>query len=389
MKIPILYNLRSLRARPTATLTTALGMALVVAVFIGMMALSIGFQAALVKTGSTENILVLRRGADSELSSGINRDVANAIAALPFVARDSDGEPLISPETFVVVGLERRNGGMANVVIRGISPKAFDVRNGVHIIKGRTFRPGSGEIIVGETLVKRVPNTEIGESLRFAGRDWEVVGHFETGGSSFESEVWGENELFMPVFRGEVFQTIALRMEDPSAFEGVVETLEADPRLAVDAQLEREFYANQGTFLGDILRFLAVFIAGVMAIGAVFGAVNTMYSAVDSRAPEIGVLLALGFKPRSVLASFVVESMLIALLGGLIGCLIALPINGLVTSTTNWNSFSEVAFAFRVTPTLLVAGIVFALVMGVIGGFLPARRAAKRPVVEALREVGS
>jgi ABC-type lipoprotein release transport system permease subunit len=389
MKIPILYNLRSLRARPTATLTTALGMALVVAVFIGMMALSIGFQAALVKTGSTENILVLRRGADSELSSGINRDVANAIAALPFVARDSDGEPLISPETFVVVGLERRNGGMANVVIRGVSPKAFDVRNGVRITKGRAFRPGSGEIIVGKTLVKRVPHTEIGESLRFAGRDWEVVGHFEAGGSSFESEVWGENELFMPVFRGEVFQTIALRMEDPSAFEGVVETLEADPRLAVDAQLEREFYANQGTLLGGILRFLAVFIAGVMAIGAVFGAVNTMYSAVDSRAPEIGVLLALGFKPRSVLASFVVESMLIALLGGLIGCLIALPINGLVTSTTNWNSFSEVAFAFRVTPTLLVAGIVFALVMGVIGGFLPARRAAKRPVVEALREVGS
>jgi ABC-type lipoprotein release transport system permease subunit len=389
MKIPILYNLRSLRARPTATLTTALGMALVVAVFIGMMALSLGFQTALVKTGSTENLLVLRRGADSELSSGINRDVANAISALPFVAKNADGEPLISPETFVVVGLERRNGGMANVVIRGVSPKAFDVRNGIRITKGRTFRPGSGEIIVGETLVKRIPNTEIGESLRFAGRDWEVVGHFGSGGSSFESEVWGENELFMPVFRGQVFQTIALRMEDPSAFEGVVETLEADPRLAVDAQLEREFYANQGTLLGDILRFLAVFIAGVMAIGAVFGAVNTMYSAVDSRAPEIGVLLALGFKPRSVMASFVVESMLIALLGGLIGCLIALPINGLVTSTTNWNSFSEVAFAFRVTPTLLAAGVVFALVMGVIGGFLPARRAARRPVVEALREVGS
>jgi ABC-type lipoprotein release transport system permease subunit len=389
MKIPILYNLRSLRARPISTLTTALGMALVVAVFIGMMALSIGFQAALVKTGSTENILVLRRGADSEMSSGITRDIANAISALPFIAEDTNGEPLISPETFVVVGLERRNGGMANVVIRGVSPKAFEVRNGVRIIEGRTFRPGSGEIIVGKTLVERVPNTEIGQSLRFAGRDWEVVGHFEAGGSSFESEVWGENELFMPVFRGQVFQTVALRMQDPSAFDGIAETLEADPRLAVDAHLEREFYANQGTLLGGILRFLAIFIAGVMAIGAVFGAINTMYSAVDSRAPEIGVLLALGFKPRSVLASFVVESMLIALLGGLIGCLIALPINGLVTSTTNWNSFSEVAFAFRVTPTLLAAGIVFALVMGLIGGFLPARRAARKPVVEAFREVGS
>lgn len=389
MKIPILYNLRSLRARPTSTLTTALGMALVVAVFIGMMALSIGFQAALVRTGSMENILVLRRGADSEMSSGITRDIANAISALPFVAKDTNGEPLISPETFVVVGLERRNGGMANVVIRGVSPKAFEVRNGVRITEGRMFRPGSGEIIVGKTLVERVPNTEIGQSLRFAGRDWEVVGHFDAGGSSFESEVWGENELFMPVFRGQVFQTVALRMEDPSAFEGIAETLEADPRLAVDAHLEQEFYANQGTLLGGILRFLAIFVAGVMAIGAVFGAINTMYSAVNSRAPEIGVLLALGFKPRSVLASFVVESMLIALLGGLIGCLIALPINGLVTSTTNWNSFSEVAFAFRVTPTLLAAGIVFALVMGLIGGFLPARRAARRPVVEALREVGS
>jgi len=389
MKIPILYNLRSLRARPTSTLATAFGMALVVAVFIGMMALSVGFQAALVKTGSTDNVLVLRRGADSEMTSGISRDVANAIAAYPFVARDAAGQPLVSPETFVVVGMQRRTGGMANVVIRGVSLAAFDVRSGIRITEGRAFRPGSGEIIIGRTLVERLPNTEIGASLQFGGRQWEVVGHFEAGGSSFESEVWGENELFMPVFRGQVFQTIALRMQDPEAFDGVAETLEADPRLGVDAHLERDFYANQGTLLGGLLRFMAVFVAGVMAIGAVFGAINTMYSAVDSRANEIGVLLTLGFKPRSVLASFVVESMMIALVGGLIGCLMALPINGLVTSTTNWNSFSEVAFAFRVTPGLLAAGMSFALIMGLIGGYFPARRAARKPIVEALREVGS
>ena len=387
MKIPVIYNLRSLRQRPVSTLTTALGMALVVAVFIAMNALANGFQAALVSTGSTENVMLLRKGANAEMYSGISRQTASIVSGYPFVARNAAGFPLVSPEIFVVVPLERANqGGMANVVVRGVSPLAFEVRKGVEIVAGRPFRSGVREVVVGTAYTKRFPNAAVGQIIRFADEDWTIVGHFAAGGSSFESEIWGENEQLMPVFRGEVFQTVTFRMKDPLAFDGVKETLEADARLVVDAFREREFYANQSAMLSRVLSFIAIFIASIMAVGAIFGAVNTMYAAVASRAPEIGVLLTLGFRPRSVLASLLLEAVLIAGLGGGIGCLMALPINGLVTSTTNWASFSEVAFAFRVTPALLLNGMIFAVVMGVVGGALPARKAATQPVVDALRE---
>jgi putative ABC transport system permease protein len=386
MKIPLVYNLRSMRNRPAATMTTALGMALVVAVFIAMMALANGFRAALVRTGSTDNVIVLRKGSNDELSSGLSRETANVISGMPFVAEGPAGRPLVSPETFVVISLNRLGGSLANVVVRGVSPQAVDVRRGIELTGGRWFRPGASEVVIGKNLVGRFPNLRIGEVLSFAGRDWNVVGHFAAGGSAFESEVWGENEQFMPVFRGEGFQSLTFRMRDPSAFEGVKEALESDPRLSVGAQREYDFYTNQSALLVSILGFFAVFVAGVMAIGAVFGAINTMYAAVASRSPEIGVLLTLGFKPRSVLASFMVEAVFLALLGGAIGCLLALPVNGLVTSTTNWNSFSEVAFAFEVTPALLAAGLLFAAVMGAVGGFFPALRAARMQVAEALRE---
>jgi ABC-type lipoprotein release transport system permease subunit len=388
MKIPIIYNLRSLRQRPVSTATTALGMALVVAVFVAMMALAKGFQAALVRTGSPDNVFVIRKGADAEMNGAVSRHAANAIAAMPFVASGGDGQPLASAETFVVVSLTRLNGGLANVVVRGVSERALQVRKGIHITEGRMFRPGAPEVMVGATLVRSFPNTAIGDRVSFGGHDWTVVGHFEAGGSSFESEIWGENEQFMPIFRGEVFQSVTFRMKDPSAYPGIKQTLENDPRLTVDAYRENQFYENQSVLLSRLLNFMALFISSIMAIGAIFGAINTMYAAVSSRAPEIGVLLTLGFRPRSVLSSFLVEAVLIALLGGAIGCLLALPINGLVTSTTNWNSFSEVAFAFRVTPDLLVGGLIFAAVMGALGGFFPARRAARQQVVEALRAEG-
>lgn len=386
MKIPISYNLRSLRQRPVSTLTTALGMALVVAVFVAMNALAAGFSAALVGTGSPENVLVLRKGAQQEMNSGIPRQAASLVAGFPFVATGSDGLPLVSAETFVVVPLERANqGGMANVVVRGVSPRAFEVRKDIQITAGRQFQPGSREVVVGAAYARRFPNSGVGEVVRFAENDWTIVGHFTADGSAFESEIWGENEQFMPVFRGQVFQSITFRMRDPAAFEGVKAALESDPQLTLDAFRERDFYAAQSTMLATVLRFIAIFVAGIMGIGAVFGAVNTMYAAVASRGPEIGVLLTLGFRPRSVLASFLLESVLIAAVGGALGCLMALPINGLITSTTNWASFSEVAFAFRITPALLLNGMIFAVVMGVLGGFLPARHAARQPVAEALR----
>lgn len=386
MKIPVSYNLRSLRQRPVSTLTTALGMALVVAVFVAMNALATGFSAALVGTGSPENVLVLRKGAQQEMNSGIPRQGASIVAGYPFVATGDDGQPMVSPETFVVVPLERANqGGMANVVVRGVSPRAFLVRRGIRMVEGRQFQPGTREVVVGTAYAARFPNSGVGNTVRFAETDWTIVGHFSADGSSFESEIWGENEQFMPVFRGQVFQSITFRMRDASAFDGIKQTIESDPQLTLDAFREREFYANQSTMLAQILTFIAIFVAGIMGIGAVFGAINTMYAAVASRSPEIGVLLTLGFRPRSVMGSFLLEAVLIAAIGGALGCLLALPINGLVTSTTNWASFSEVAFAFRVTPPLLLNGMIFAVVMGVIGGFLPARQAAKQTVAEALR----
>jgi ABC-type lipoprotein release transport system permease subunit len=388
MKIPFVYNARSVLQRRASTAFTAVGIALVVAVFIGMLALANGFRAALARTGSDSNALVLRRGADSELSSGIDRETASLIATSPHVAAGSDGRPLVSPEVYVLVPLVRLGGdssAVGNVVVRGVSEKAWDVRANVHVSEGRKPVSGRAEICLGNKVAGRYGHTAIGDKLRFAGRNWDVVCHFSAGGSAFESEIWGENEQFMPVFRGEAFQSVTFRLKDPAAFEEAKRALESDKRVQVDVHRESTFYVEQSKLLGDILQFLAVVITSIMAVGAVFGAVNTMYAAVAGRTPEIAVLLTLGFHPRSILASFLVESALIAAIGGVIGCLIALPVNGFVASTTNWTNFSEVAFNFRVTPGLLLAGLIFAIVRGVIGGFFPARRAAKLPVVQALR----
>jgi len=370
MKIPLVYNLRSVAQRPVSTAMTALAVGLVVAVFVAMLALASGFRAALAGTGSPDNVLVLRRGATDELSSGISREAARTIASSPHVALDSAGRPLISPEVYVLLNLTRANGfGFGNVVARGVTEQAFNVRKGIRIIEGRRFTPGRNEVIVGKRLVSRFQHMAIGDTVEFGGRGWTVVGHFAAGGSGFESEVWAENEQVMPVFRGEVFQSVIFRMADPGAFD----------------EVKRSFYANQSSGLTFVIRLLGLLITSIMAVGAVFGAVNTMYAAVASRGPEIAVLLTLGFKPRSVMASFLAEAAVIAVIGGVLGCLFALPINGLVTSTTNWQSFSEVAFAFRVTPMLLLIGMIFSLLMGVLGGFFPALRASRLPVVQALR----
>jgi ABC-type lipoprotein release transport system permease subunit len=386
MKIPFIYNLRSILQRPVSTAMTALGVALVVAVFVAMLALASGFRATLVKTGSPDNVIVLRRGATSEMESGLARESARLIAADPRIAPGASGRPMMSPETFVVINIPRAVGeGVNNVVARGVSDEAFAVRNVKILPGGRKFESGRSEIIIGKKIVPRFAHTAIGDSIRFAGRTWAVVGHFEANGSSLESEVWGEAEQFMPVFRGDVFQSVIFKLNDPASFDEVKRALESDQRLTVQAQRESAFYAGQSGILTQVLTALAIMVTSIMAVGAVFGAVNTMYAAVASRTPEIAVLLTLGFKPTSVLVSFLAEAGAIAFIGGVVGGLLALPINGIVTSTTNWNSFSEVAFAFRVTPGLLLAGLIFAVVMGVVGGFFPAWRAARLRVVQALR----
>jgi ABC-type lipoprotein release transport system permease subunit len=387
MKIPLIYNIRSVRQRPGSTLTTALGMALVVLVFVAMMALSRGFETAITGTGSRANALVVRSGSDNELTSGLSRATAQTITSMPFVAEGPSGRPLVSPEVYVLVSIDRLDGGDALVVARGVSPQAFEVRKNVEIIAGRPINSGASEILVGKSIVGRFAGTEVGATLSFGNREWTVVGHFAAAGSGFESEIWGENEQFMPAFRGEVFQSLTFRMTDPSAFESIKSMLEDDPRLPVSVYREYNFYADQSVLLTQIINFAAVFIAGIMAIGAVFGAINTMYASIGARSSEIAVLLTLGFRPFSVMSSFLFEALVIAFIGGVLGCLFALPLNGIVTSTTNWASMSEVAFAFRITPDLLLRGVIFALVMGLIGGFFPARRAARQPVVQTARQV--
>ena len=388
MKIPLIYNVRSVLQRPVSTAFTALGIGLVVAVFIAMLALANGFASALATTGGDDNVLVMRKGADSELSSGIAKSDASIISTFPHVALGNDGKPLVSPETYVVINIPRVGPdtlAIANVVIRGVSQRAFQVRKNI-TITGRTFASGQSEVCVGEKLVPRFLHTAIGETLRFAGRDWTVVCHFSAAGSSFESEVWGEAEQFQSVMRGNnTYQSVTFRLKDPAGFEEAKRALQGDQRLQVDAHQESKYYADQSKLLGAMLRFLAIMITSIMSVGAIFGAVNTMYASISSRTPEIAVLLTLGFKPRNVLLSFLAESAVIALVGGVLGCLIALPINGVVTSTTNWSSFSEIAFAFRVTPGLLASGVLFAVVMGVVGGYFPARKASRMPVGQALR----
>jgi putative ABC transport system permease protein len=388
VRIPLSYNARSLIQRPVSTAFTALGIALVVAVFIGMLALANGFRSALIRTGSSQNVLILRRGADSEMSSSMDRQSVSILAASPHVATGGDGRPMVSPEAYVVIPLPRKGAdttAMANVVVRGVSSAAWSVRSNVRIAAGRRPETGRAEICVGEKMAGRFDHTGVGETLRFAGRNWTVACRFTAGGSAFESEIWGENEQILPVFRGESFQSVTFRLKDPAAFEEAKRTIEADKRVTVDVHRESDFYTQQSQLLGRILEILAIMITSIMAVGAIFGAINTMYAAVAARSSEIAVLLTLGFHPRSVLASFLAESALIAVVGGVIGALLALPINGLITSTTNWASFSEIAFTFRVTPVLLLAGMAFAVVMGLVGGYFPARRAARMAVVQALR----
>jgi len=387
--IPISYNIRNVFQRPVSTLTTALGVGLTVAIFIGALALASGFQAALVKSGSSGNAMALRKGADSEISSGISRDQANILRALPDVAGGPDGRPLVSADLVVVTNKPRLGQpGSSNITVRGIDPASLPLREKVKITAGRIFQAGTDEVIVGERIAKRFANCGIGERIRFQQRDFTVVGHFTADGASFESEIWGDQAVLMPALqRDNVFQSVTFRLRDPARFDALKKQLESDPRLGIQLRRESEFYGSQSELLGNIIRFMGVFITVIMAVGAVFGAMNTMYAAVGSRTREIATLLVLGFAPISVMTSFMIESVILALFGGLIGCLLALPINGIVTSTTNFSSFSELAFAFRVTPQALVAGLVFAGLMGLVGGFLPSLRAARQPLAKSLREM--
>ena len=387
MAIPFSYNLRSVMNRPVSTATTALGIGLTVAIYIGALALAAGFQASLVTTGSPDNALILRKGADSEISSGISLEHANIIKAMPDVAVGPDGRPRASAEMVIVVNKDRLGQkGSSNVMLRGVDPAAPDLRGGIKLVAGRMFTPGTDEVIVAKRIAGRFANCNVGDRLKFEQRDFTVVGQFTAQGSAFESEIWGDANVLMPALhRTGFYQTLVFRMRDPARFAAVKKQMEADPRLQVQVLRERQFYAQQSEMFTTLITGIGLFITIIMAVGAVFGAANTMYAAIGARTREIATLLVLGFRPGAVMVSFIAESVIIAVLGGLVGCVLALPMNGITTGTTNFQSFSEMAFQFRITPQILIQGIVFAALLGLVGGFFPALKAARQSLSRSLR----
>ena len=389
MAIPLTYNLRSLRVRWASTIVAVLGIAGTVGVFVAMLSLANGFKATLVASGSTSNALLRRAGATSEMDSIVNIDQVRIVQDVPGIARDSQG-PMISPEVVVVAAFPLRSTGTdANVQVRGVSAAALRVRNQIKIAQGRFFTSGLNELTVGRNVASSYSGFELGSTVLFGGGKWKVVGVFDAGGSAFDSEVWCDSSVLSQVYKrpANIFQSATARLTSASAMSGFKDALSTDPRVTVQADREIDYYEKQSRALTTLIRVLGTMVAGIMAVGAIFGALNTMYSAVAERGREIATMRALGFGVGSVVASFVFEAVCIAFIGGLIGSVGVLPLNGLTTGTMNFQTFSHLAFAFQITPQLMLMGIVFAVVMGLLGGVPPALRAARANVATALREL--
>jgi putative ABC transport system permease protein len=387
MAIPITYNLRSMRQRWTSSIVAVLGVAGTVGVFVAMLSLARGFQLTLVSSGSPTNAMVRRAGATSEIDGAVALDQVHVIENGPGIARGADG-PLISPEVVAIAAFPlRATGTDANVQVRGISPKAFEVRPNIHMIEGRALRPGLNELIVGRNVHNTYSGLDMGSTIRFGGGNWNVVGVFDAGGSAFDSEVWTDSTILSQVYKRtpNVFQSVTVRLKSPEDFQAFKDALTFDPKLTVQVDREIDYYDRQSVALTTLIKILGTIIAIVMGIGAVLASLNTMYSAVAERSREIATMRALGFRQGSIVVSFMFEALLISFIGGAIGCLAVLPIDGLTTSTLNFQTFTSLAFAFSVTPMLLVAGLIFALFMGIVGGVPPAIRAARSPISTALR----
>lgn len=384
-----LLNLRTVRQRLGSSMVAVVGIAGVVAVFIAVLSMAEGFRETLQTTGSPDAAVVMRAGADSEMVSLLTRDDVRIIADAAGVRRGPDG-PLASGELFVIVDLLKRSTGMVvNVPLRGVGPAAFAVRPKVAIVEGRAFEAGRNEVIVGRGALAQFSGTEVGRTLKLGRNEWAVVGVFDSGGTLSDSELWCDAGVLQPAYqRGTTFQTVFAKLESAEAFAAFKDALTSDPRVNLRIQRETDYYAEQSAFITQLATTIGAGIALLMGIGAVFGAVNTMYTAVAARTREIATLRALGFGGGPVVVSVLAESLVLGLLGGLLGGAIAyLAFNGFQTSTMNWQTFSQVAFAFSVTPGLVASGIAYALAMGLVGGLLPAVRAARLPVVSALREL--
>lgn len=385
MAIPIRYNIRNLRVRWRLTLATALGVGLVVAVFIMVMALAQGLKATYVSTGDARNLLILRKGSTAESNSQITRDEVTRVRYLEGITRDEVGDPLMSAEIILLIYLDRIDGsGGANVLVRGMKQAGLALRPQARIVEGRMLQPGLRECVVSRRIADRFSSCGVGQSFRSGATEWHVVGIFDAARTAYESEIWIDADEARAVFHRNFFGSVLLRTESPAAAAALQQRLERDRNLQVRVLPEADYYKEQTQMAGPI-QFMGGFLAVVMSIGAAFSSMNTMYAAIGARTREIGTLRVLGFKRREIYVSFLAESVLLALAGGLLGCLLALPLNGIATGTIGWNTFAEVAFEFRITPVLLAKGLAFALVMGVLGGLLPARLAARKPVLEALK----
>lgn len=387
MAIPIVYNLRSVRARWASSVVAVLGIAGTVGVFIAMLALARGFRATLTSSGLPQNAIVQQAGADTEMTSAMPIDQVRVIEDAPEVARRGT-DPLASAEVVVIAALPLRGTDSdANVQMRGVSPRVLAVRDNVRIVQGRFLERGLYEIVVGRNAVLAYEGLDVGGTVRIGPGTWAVVGMFDSGGSAFDSEIWADADVLNANYQRPpgIFQSVTARLRSPAHFEAFEARLSRDPRVRVQAVPEPEYYEGQSQTVTTLITVLGGLVAVVMGVGAILGALNTMYSAVAERAREIAVLRALGFNARTVVVSFLLEALWISLIGGVIGCIAVLPVNGITTGTLNWQTFSHLSFAFRITPDLLGLGLVFALVMGVLGGLPPAVRAARANVARTLR----
>jgi putative ABC transport system permease protein len=386
--IPLKYNVGNLTARRVSTLMTVVGIGVVIAVMLSMMALYNGVEKATVSSGSPDVIMVMRDGAEAELTSWVSKDKYNTLKSLPGVAKDAKGQPLLSPELVIVFKLPKKDDPKgSNVTVRGVTPAAFELRPQVQMVEGRMFHPGTNEIIVARRIRNRFSNAGIGDSFKFGAQTWNVVGLFDAKGTAFDSEMWADLEyLGSARKRNDSYSSVLVKPVDHAAFESIRTAVKSDNRLKLQAKSEYQYYADQTKGLGGI-KFLVWIVSFFMTIGAVLGTMNSMYALVASRGRELATLRALGFKRRDVILTIIIESAFIALLGAIAGILLSLPVNLISTGTTNFNTFSEVAFSFDVDLGVIKYGLILTLVAGIVGGLIPAIGAARRPITTALRQI--
>jgi putative ABC transport system permease protein len=383
------FGLLSIPQRRGSVAAATIGIAGVVGVLVGVLSMAVGFKQAMSASASADSAIVLRSGADNEMSSGLGLEETRLIADAPGLARDQAGS-LASAELFVIINLPKRSSGTdANVPMRGVAPAAFKVRDKLKFLQGRPFEPGKNELVVGVGAAQEFSGLEVGKKLKIGRNEWDVVGMFSAGGGTAESEVWTDATVLQGAYhRGNSFQSVYAKLAAPDAFIQFSNSIATDPRLSVKVLRQADYYASQSTILTNLITTLGFLVASLMAVGAVFGALNTMYNSVSARTREIATLRALGFGSGAVVVSVMIESVVLALIGGALGAAVAyFAFNGFHTGTMNWQSFSQVTFAFQVTPELLGRGILWATFIGLIGGLFPAIRAARLPIAAALREM--